>query len=264
MSAPLPSIAAVELVGGRLLGERAQHLHPGPERGRAVAFPARAPTPRACSGCVRATLSCSHSRVLPMPGSPDNSASRPAAGLHFAEPADQAQPLVGPADEGRARRFVDRAPERCRPADGACQPRPGSWARICSSSDAQLGPGLDPELLDEHVARVLVGAQRVGLPARPVEREHQQLAEPLPDRVLLGEPLGLDRDRRVPAPFEIDRELGLQRDEVQLLEPLALGLRPRLVRDVGEGLAPPEGEARRRGRRRRRRAGRARAPRSRR
>ena len=44
------------------------------------------------------------------------------------------------------------------------------------------------------------------------------------------------------AALEVDRELGLERDEVQLLEPLALGLRPRLVRDVGERLTPPEGE----------------------
>ena len=186
-------------------------------------------------------LSCSESRVLPMPGSPDSSTSRPLpACTSPSRPIRRARSWIRPTNValGASSTATGALP----PADGACHPRPGSWARIFSSSDRSSGPGSIPSSSTSTSPRFLVGAQRVGLAARPVQREHQQLAEPLPDRVLLGEPLGLHRDRRVPAPFQIDRELGLQRDEVQLLEPLALGLRPRLVRDVGEGLAPPEGE----------------------
>ena len=111
--------------------------------------------------------------------------------------------------------------------------------------------------------RVRLGtrAQRVGLPARPVQGEHEQLAEPLADRVLLGQPFGLDRDRRVAAALEVDRELGLERDEVQLLQALALGLRPRTRTRRRRAAGPATGRARRRGRRRRRRAGRAPGPR---
>ena len=176
-----------------------------------------------------------------MPGLTRQQHEAAAAALHLTEPADQPAAFVGAADEGCARGLVDG--DRRVATRGRCVP---PEARILREDllleRAELRTGLDAELLDEHVARLLVGAQRVGLTARAVQGEHEQLAEPLPDRVLLGEPLGLDRDRRVAAPLEIDRELGLQRDEVQLLQALALGLRPGLVGDVGEWVAAPQRE----------------------
>ena len=176
-----------------------------------------------------------------MPGSPDSSTSRPLpACTSPSRPIRRARSWIRPtnvalgasstADRRVAARPTARAIRAPGPGRGSSPRATAARVRARSRAPRRARRAL------------LVGAQRVGLPARPVQREHQQLAEPLPDRVLLGEPLGLDRDRRVPAPFQIDRELGLQRDEVQLLEPLALGLRPGLVRDVGEGLAPPEGE----------------------
>ena len=144
-------------------------------------------------------------------------------------------------DERPARRLdVGRGP--CDRARGRRPSEPRILGEDPVFERAQLGSGLDAELFDEHVAGVLVRAQRVGLPARPVEGEHEQLAEPLANRVLLGQPLGLDRDRRVTTALEVDRELGFERDDVQVLQALALGLRPRFVRDVRERLAPPQGE----------------------
>ena len=48
----------------------------------------------------------------------------------------------------------------------------------------QLGSRLDPELLDEDLARVAVGLQRVGLAAAAVQREHQLRVQPLAPRML--------------------------------------------------------------------------------
>ena len=36
----------------------------------------------------------------------------------------------------------------------------------------ELGPGLDPEFLDECDTRIAEGLKRLGLPPAPVEREH--------------------------------------------------------------------------------------------
>ena len=240
MSAPLPCIAAASSSAGLCSASVRSTWTHGQNAGAPSPSQPRAHTTRMF--WLRAyELSCSESRVLPMPGSPDSSTSRPLpACTSPSRPIRRARSWIRPTNVALG------ASSTATGSVAAGRRRVPAEARVLGEDllleRPQLGSGLDPELLDEHVARVLVGAQRVGLPARPVQREHQQLAEPLPDRVLLGEPLGLDRDRRVPAPFQIDRELGLQRDEVQLLEPLALGLRPRLVRDVGEGLAPPEGE----------------------
>ena len=49
---------------------------------------------------------------------------------------------------------------------------------------AQLGPGLDPELLDQGGAQLAVCAQRVGLAAAAVQRQQALGPEPLTQRVL--------------------------------------------------------------------------------
>ena len=59
----------------------------------------------------------------------------------------------------------------------------GSWRRIGAWSCCSAGPGSIPSS-STSPAGVLVGLERVGLPARPVEREHQLAAEPLAQRVL--------------------------------------------------------------------------------
>ena len=64
---------------------------------------------------------------------------------------------------------------------------------------------IDPELVDEGLARVLVGVQRLCLPAGPVQRRHQIPPEPLAERVLGDQCLELS-DQLVVAP---EREVGV-------------------------------------------------------
>ena len=58
---------------------------------------------------------------------------------------------------------------------------------------------LEPELLGEHTAALLVRVQRFGLTAGAVEREHELPARPLAERLLRDERLQL-RDELVVSP----------------------------------------------------------------
>jgi hypothetical protein len=62
---------------------------------------------------------------------------------------------------------------------------------------------VDPDLLRERPPRVLVRLQRLGLPARSVERQHELPAQALPVRVLGDEPLELADEPRVTAEIEL-------------------------------------------------------------
>ncbi len=73
--------------------------------------------------------------------------------------------------------------------------------------------GLDPELVDENTPRVVVDLERFGLPARPVEREHQVAAKPLAKRMLVGEGLELSDQVAVTACFELRLDAVLERRE---------------------------------------------------
>ena len=55
----------------------------------------------------------------------------------------------------------------------------------------QLAARLDPELVDELSASVLVDLERLRLTVRPIEREHQLRAEAFPERMLRDEGLEL-------------------------------------------------------------------------
>ena len=107
---------------------------------------------------------------------------------------------------------------------------------------AELGAGVDAELLDERLARGAVGGERVGLAARAVEREHELRARALAqglrgdERLELGDELGMTSER------EISLDPLLERDGAQLLEPRDLGLGERLVEEVRERRPAPERE----------------------
>ena len=101
---------------------------------------------------------------------------------------------------------------------------------------------LDPELIHEHLSRVLVHAQRVGLATRAVEGEHELSASALPEWLLGHERLELADEIRVSTQREASLDRFLAGDEVQLLEPGDLGLRERRVGEVGECRPAPESE----------------------
>ena len=102
---------------------------------------------------------------------------------------------------------------------------------------------LDPELGDERLARRPIHLERLGLPPRAIEREHQQPAQALAQGVVPHERLELGEHGAVPAERELGLEPLLERGEPQLLEPPDRRLRERLVRDVGERGAAPEAES---------------------
>ena len=106
----------------------------------------------------------------------------------------------------------------------------------------ELGPGIEPELLDEGLPRSLVGGERVGLAPGAVEREHQLAPEPLAQRVARDEALELRHQLGVAAGLELGADQVLRRREPQLFEPEDLRLREGLERELGERIAAPEGE----------------------
>ena len=99
---------------------------------------------------------------------------------------------------------------------------------------------LDPELVDEGSARILVRVQGLRLPARPVQRRHQIPPQTFAERVLGDECLEL-ADQLVVAP---EREVGvdpeLDRCQPDLLEPGDRRLGEALVGEVRERRAPPQ------------------------
>ena len=107
---------------------------------------------------------------------------------------------------------------------------------------AELGAGVDAELLDEGLTRGAVRGERVGLPARAVEREHELRARALAERLGLDERLELGHELGVSAEREVRLDALLDRNRAELLEPRDLGLRERLVDEVGERRPSPESE----------------------
>ena len=104
----------------------------------------------------------------------------------------------------------------------------------------QRAARFDPELVDEHAPALVVGLERVGLPAGAVQREHQLAAEPLTQRVGTHERLDIADDLAVPFELELRLEPLLGRNEPELLEPLRLAERERLELRVRERRAAPE------------------------
>ncbi len=117
-----------------------------------------------------------------------------------------------------------------------------SWRRIAASSSRSSGPGIDAELLDEGLACSAVGGERVGLPARAVEREHELRARALAQRLGLDERLELGDELGVAAQREVGVDALLDDDGSQLLESRDLRLRERLVDEVGQRRSAPERE----------------------
>ena len=103
----------------------------------------------------------------------------------------------------------------------------------------KLPPRLDPEVVDQLAASLLIALQRVGLPARSVQREHQLRLKALPQRMLAHERLELADQRGVPSKREVSVDSILERREALFLDPGSLALRERLVREVRQCWAPP-------------------------
>jgi hypothetical protein len=104
---------------------------------------------------------------------------------------------------------------------------------------AQLGARLDAQLGGQRPARGLVRVQRLGLPPAPVQRDHQQPAQRLAERVLAAQRGQLADDHGVPPQSEVGLDPRLQDGEPPFgqPDPRGLGVRPR---QAGQRGAVPE------------------------
>src|SRR5262249_27637642 len=84
--------------------------------------------------------------------------------------------------------------------------------------------------------------ERVGLPAVPVEREHEECAQFLAERMLPNEFLQPPEARFMPTEGELRLDLQLERREPELLESSDRSLRKRLVAEVRERGSTPQRE----------------------
>ncbi len=105
----------------------------------------------------------------------------------------------------------------------------------------QLGARVDAEFVGEQLAGVGVDGQCLGLPSAAVESEHQQLPQPLAERVRGGERGQFADGLGVAADLEVEVEPQLQQAEPPFAEPDALVFGVG-ARDVGERFAGPLGE----------------------
>src|SRR5205814_7358323 len=101
---------------------------------------------------------------------------------------------------------------------------------------------LEPEILVERLPRSPVRFERVRLPARAIERQHQLRAERLAQRMLGDEVLQLADELAVAAERELRLVSLLECRKPDLLEALDRGAGERLVGEVGERRAAPEAE----------------------
>ncbi len=105
---------------------------------------------------------------------------------------------------------------------------------------AQLGPGLDADLREQHAPRGVKGLERVCLAPAAVEREHPQAGEPLARRVGGHERAQLADDRSVAAQREVGLDAQLDRGEPLLLQAGDLVARERLELKLAERRPAPQ------------------------
>ena len=105
---------------------------------------------------------------------------------------------------------------------------------------AEFVTGLQPEFLTEKLTAILEHAERVGLPARAVQRDHQQPAESLTQRIRRDELLQLRDGLLVATEPELDVEPLLDHGETEFGQAGGRARGEVLVGEVGERIAPPE------------------------
>ena len=104
---------------------------------------------------------------------------------------------------------------------------------------AQLGSRFDPDLPYEHLARLAVGLERVGLAPGAISREHLLATQTLPQRVLSDKPVELGDKLVMPAEREVSVDAILDRHQPPLVQARGVIDDCRLVGEVAErGSAP--------------------------
>ena len=104
----------------------------------------------------------------------------------------------------------------------------------------QVRPGLDADLLDQGLARLAIGIERLRLPAGAIESEHPLSVEAFVQGLLRDQLLEPPDHVGVVPGVELGVDLELERPLVQLLEPAYLNCGEGLGGDVGERGPAPE------------------------
>ena len=99
---------------------------------------------------------------------------------------------------------------------------------------------LDPQLVHQQPPPLAVPVERLRLPPRAIEGEHQLGARALPQRLLRDEPLELGDDACVLAQLQLGVDALLERMQTQLGQPARGRLCERLLVKLGERRAAPE------------------------
>ena len=102
--------------------------------------------------------------------------------------------------------------------------------------------GLDPQIIDQLPARVLVGLQRVRLPVAPIQSKHEVRTEPLAIGVLADQRLELHNHVGMAAERELRLDQLLERRDPQVVETGDLAPGERLADEVAERRAAPQRE----------------------
>ena len=201
------------------------------------------PPRRSGSATPRNEARCASSatrRVLPKPVPPTTSRASPWVVAASSSARLRARPVPR---RGRRSPAPGRAapPARRWPGRLALEPPvPGEHGQL---GGPQLRPRFDPEVLDQPRPGPLVGRERLGLLAQPVQAGDQLGPEPLPVRVLGDQRLQLADERRRGrrgGGGQLRLDPRLHRGQAQFAEAACLGRGERGVGDVGVRLAPPQ------------------------
>jgi hypothetical protein len=103
----------------------------------------------------------------------------------------------------------------------------------------ELFARLQAEVVDERPSCLLVGLQRVDLPARAVERQHQLGPQPFAQRLARDERGQLSDEIGVAAEREVGLHSLLERGQAALLEALDLAAGEVVVCEIGQRRAAP-------------------------
>src|SRR5712691_11001505 len=119
-------------------------------------------------------------------------------------------------------------------------------ARVLSQDLAvellEITARLDPELVDERTACVLVDTEGLGLASRAIQGEHQMGTKTLPGGMAVDKGLDLADDFGVAAGLEVRVDPLFDHRKPLLLQPCNLGLREGFEFEVGQRRSAPEVE----------------------
>ena len=176
--------------------------------------------------CAR-TVSSATSRVFPMPASPDSKTTfRPPERTDCHAASSLACSRVRPARRMRvsAVSTASGIPDTERAGTGRISRAGLAQQQRVLLKDAlcevlQLRARVQPELIRQLLAGTRIRVERVRLPARAVEGDHQLAAEALPERVGEGQRFEFGDEVAVPARRQFGGAEHLQRSQAYLLQP---------------------------------------------